>query len=694
MRCPWILSAIVTVLAVGAPSATAKGTKPAPPPAPAPAPAPPKTLPAGCERLTDGRDHALSLDGKLLAFAKWTLDGSKPDYHGEAIPKPTVFVRTLATKQEAKLAGATGVPVGWTTQGWLCLSTGKVIDPATGKVPPGAAVLPSDVDAEALAWTADGSRVAYAADWTANLTPPAGVPQVLAEVDNLGTVRLFDFGDKVYPGEGGTLAWSADGKRLAFNLPFFWYGHVPPRRTGFVDVTGDPKLVAVAEISQDNGLPGMQEARRPMRPHKGTTGPVLGRHVWNRDGTLLAFVDGGGGGNADVYLFDARTEERLRQTSDGVTKWSPAIDPAGRRVAYLTGKVESFAVLSPRQLTLNPTTLRILDAQLCVLDVVDGTLKTYPIPGDPAYPGNLAWTPDGARVLYEIHGGNAAGTYAQTVPAPAALPDGKPATPRSLVVTPESEAAAALRSGDVRRVRTVCEKREVSLEGIVLAAVREVLPKWAVAEDDRAAYALLRWIQEAGAREALPEIRGALKSPRWTIARAAVRTLVAFDAKETLPELDAVRTGRAEPQLKVAAAAALWSFGDPRGWADFEAVAKHKEADARAAVCVELKAVRDPRAVDLLLVLLKDDGFLYTTTGGDNVVGDRAAETLLELTGVFFRRDATKWTAWWTDEAKRVVPEAPDTSEARAAFDAWFAEREAAHQEKMRKGLPPGFGGK
>jgi hypothetical protein len=55
-------------------------------------------------------------------------------------------------------------------------------------------------------------------------------------------------------------------------------------------------------------------------------------------------------------------------------------------------------------------------------------------------------------------------------------------------------------------VRTVCEKREVSLEGIVLAAVREVLPKWAVAEDDRAAYALLRWIQEAGAREALPEI--------------------------------------------------------------------------------------------------------------------------------------------------------------------------------------------
>jgi hypothetical protein len=287
-----------------------------------------------------------------------------------------------------------------------------------------------------------------------------------------------------------------------------------------------------------------------------------GRHVWNRDGTLLAFIDGGSG-NADLYLFDVRTEERLRQTSDGVTKWSPAIDPAGRRVAYLTGKVETFAVLSPRQLTLNPKTLRILDANLCVLDVVDGALKTYPIPGDPAYPGNLAWTPDGARVLYEIHGGNAPGTYAQTVPAPAALPAGKAATPRSIVVTPESEAAAALRSGDVRRVETVCQKREVSLEGDVLAAVREVLPKWAVAEDDRAAYALLRWIQETGVREPLPEIRGALKSPRWTIARTAVRTLVLFGAKETLPELDAVRTGRTEPELKVAAAAASGPSATP-----------------------------------------------------------------------------------------------------------------------------------
>lgn len=174
-------------------------------------------------------------------------------------------------------------------------------------------------------------------------------------------------------------------------------------------------------------------------------------------------------------------------------------------------------------------------------------------------------------------------------------------------------------------------------------------------------------------------------------ARAAARTLVALGAKEALADLDAVRTGRPEPQLRVHAAAALWAFGDARGWPDFEAAAKHKDADARAAAATALAGVRDPRAVDLLLVLLKDDGFLFTSHGGDQVVGDEAAGALLTLTGVFFRRDAAKWTAWWTDEAKRVVPTSPDTTEARAAFDAWMDEREEAHQKKMRESLPPGF---
>ncbi len=49
------------------------------------------------------------------------------------------------------------------------------------------------------------------------------------------------------------------------------------------------------------------------------------------------------------------------------------------------------------------------------------------------------------------------------------------------------------------------------------------------------------------------------------------------------------------------------------------------------------------------------------------------------------------WTAWWTTEAKRVVPPSPDTTEARAAYDAWMDEREEAHQKKMRESLPPGF---
>jgi Tol biopolymer transport system component len=397
--------------------ALAKGQKPAPARA--------VKLPAGCERLADGRNYALSHDGARLAFARWVPDPKDVDYHAEPIPKSTVWVRTIAAKKDAKVSGAVGVPVAWTTAGGLCLTSGVVVDPASGKPVAGTAVMPKGAKAEAIAWTRDGTRLVYAADWTADMTPPVGVPQVVTEVDAKGTSRPLDFGDKVYPGEGGTFSWTKDGKRVAFNIPFFEMGQVPPRRTGYYELSAEPAIVQVAEIAQDNGIPGMQDARRPMRPHLGTTGPVLGPCVWDDAGAHLVYVGGEAKGEADVWIYDTATQESARKTTDRATKWSPAIDAAGRRVAFLMGKVEDWSVLSPRQMTLNPKNLRIADAKLRVLDVVTGEAKDFVVPGEPAYPGNVTWSPDGARVLYEIHGGDAEGIYAQTVPAPAAVPGGK-----------------------------------------------------------------------------------------------------------------------------------------------------------------------------------------------------------------------------------------------------------------------------
>jgi dipeptidyl aminopeptidase/acylaminoacyl peptidase len=416
---------------VGASAAWAKGggQKPKPPPK--------SKLPAGCELLADGRSHALSLDGKSLAFARWTPDPGDLDYHAEPIPKARVFVRTLATKKDVEVKGTKGWPVGWTTTGGLCLSTGTVVDPATGKTVPGTAVmpvpaggakpvsgvasLPAGITVDALAWTRDGSRLAYACDWTdSQFSTSSSVPQYLCEVDATGKVRLFDFGDKVYSREGGTLSWSPDGKLLAFDIPFSEMGQVPPRRIGFIDTDEKPRLEGIAEFSQKNGVPGHHEARRAMRPHAGTTGPVLGACVWDGATAHLVYVTGTGDGNADVHLWDLRAGSSRALTKDGATKWSPAIDAEGRRVAFLTGKVQDWP--NPREMTLFAPLPKIDDATLRVLDVLTGIAKDYPVPGEPAYPGNVTWSPDGTRILYEIHTGGAEGVYAQTVPAAPAPP--------------------------------------------------------------------------------------------------------------------------------------------------------------------------------------------------------------------------------------------------------------------------------
>lgn len=418
---------------VGASAAWGKGGAPAPKPKP---PAKLK-LPAGCELLTEGRNYALSLDGKSLAFARWSPDPGNLDYHAQPIPKSQVFVRTLATKKDVEVKGAKGWPIGWTTAGGLCLSTGTVVDLATGKTVPGTAVmpvpaptakpvagvasLPAGIAVDALAWTRDGSRLAYACDWTdAQFPTQSGVPQYLCEVDAAGTVRLFDFGDKVESREGGTLAWSADGRCLAFDIPFFHTGQVPPRRIGYVETGAEPKLHGIAEFNQKNGVPGHHEARRAMRPHAGTTGPVLGACVWDATAAHLVYVTGTGDGKADVQLWDVAAGTSRALTKDGATKWSPAIDAEGRRVAFLTGKVDWPE--DAHVMTLFPALTKIDDATLRVLDVLTGIAKDYPVPGEPAYPGNVAWSPDGTRILYEIHTGGAEGIYAQTVPAAPAPP--------------------------------------------------------------------------------------------------------------------------------------------------------------------------------------------------------------------------------------------------------------------------------
>jgi hypothetical protein len=672
--------ALAVLLAAG--PAWAKGAKPVPPPR-----APNPALPPGCERLADGRDSALSHDGRRLAFARWGPSG-EVDYRGDDIPASKVYVRDLAAKKEARVPGVRGVPVAWTTAGGLALSSGVVVDPTTGKRIEATAALPAGVRADSIAWTRDGTRLAYVPvrDDKALLRDGHAALAHITEIDGSGKERAFEFGEGLSPGEQSMLAWSADDKRLAFNAIFFRRGSVPPRLAGYLDLTAEPAETIVDEIPMTNGIPGLHAARAPMLPHAGTTGPTIGDDVWDSKASLLAFVTGGGDGDADIWIYDVETEQRRRQTSDGATKWSPAVDDAGRRVAFLTGVVPSMPMRG--RLTLAPELLEIANARLCVVDLLTGAIAAHAIPGGPAYPGRVRWAPDDARVIYEIHGGAAQGTYAQTVapvgPAPAGM-----TRPRDVGISSEDEVLAGLRSPSAQRVEVAAERAASEWSPRLRDGLREALSRWADAEDYRPATAILRVLEGARALEALPEIRAALGSKAELTVLRAIDAVVSLDGRVALADLDALRAKGPTTRARSGAAVAMAALGDERGWPDVETAAKSKDADVRGAVARSLRTVRLAKSVDLLLTLVSDEARLYTTHGGDIVVGDHAVESLLVLTGTFHRLDAQAWSAWWQSEAKGVLPESPETAEARAAFDAWMDEREAAHQEKMRKALEP-----
>jgi hypothetical protein len=607
----------------------------------------PPSLPPGCERWIEVGDVALSLDDKRLAFVRWETNPDDVDYRGNPIPRPRVFVRTLATKRDVPVPDARGVPVGWTATGGLSLSSGEIVDPGTGKRVPGTAVVPEGIPIVALAWTRDGKRLAFVANASATWPPDERVPKVPTLVEVGKPPRQLDFGNNVYARAAAALSWSPDGKHVAFDMAFFVNGQVPPRRVGVISVEG-PGQKIVGEMPLGNGIPGFGTA-------------------WDGRGDRFAYVRGDGDGNADLYLADADGTKVWRQTTDGATKWSPAPDPSGRRVAFLTGRVVDSGVEARR---------------IRVLDVLTGDTSEFELPGSSEMPSSLAWTADGTRVFYELHGGDARGTFAQTIPAPKPAPPG--ATIRNVAVKPLDEFAGALRSGKPQRIETACENADSDWDDARLTVLREVFPAWIDADTYGPARAILSILGAHGAGVAVPEVRKALGSKHDLVVREAIGVLQSWRATETIPDLDAIRTKHRSAETRVRAAGAMVVLGDERGWPDLESAAKDPEPMVRSQLCYSLGDIGAARSVEILLPLVADDGFLYTTIGGDQCVGDHAVRALVRLTGKFFRRDSAKWTSWWKNEAHAKLPEQVDTAEAFKSYEAWMQEREEEHQRKMR----------
>lgn len=654
------------ILLGGAP-AVAGGGKPAPKGNPPGAAQPVGGLPAGCVRLVDGRHPTLSADGKRLAFGRMTFDAKRTDGSGNPLPIAELWVRDLAGKKEWKLPVESS-PDGWTTDGVLLLRAGYGVEPLKGARAPGVAAVPADLGFQRPAWAPDGRQLV--------IVPRAGADErvALQWVRADGTTRALEGTAGLRTDQAVVVGWSPDGARIYVNALFHVEEKDAVRRVGVVDVaTGEMRVFgempAWIDIPGHYGsdsvftFPGRFTLRDGEtvvvgEPRKTTwkrpTGPRYGPDVWDGAGRLVAWIEGQTRKEADAFVADVTTGDVLRVTVDGETKWSPAIDPAGRRLAFLMADASFY----DSQLTRR---------RIRVLDLLTGVAADLPIPGVDGTPGTLGWTPDGRQLLYELRGGAIGGVFSQAVPPAAEAPAG------AKIVTPAlrstERTVAWLDSPDADRVDAAVDRAREAWDPSFVAPLRAVLARW-MKYDYPIVPATLRLLAEKEAKEATPEFVLALGTGRGRTQRLTVQLLARMGAKDAVPELDKLRAAKSF-ELRVAAAGAMVELGDPRGWETLKVAAKEESPAARLDVCAALWRIRDPVSVDLLIPWVSDREKLGRRwSNGDRTLGDAAQLALTALTGETLGADPAAWKTWWNDAAKRTLPESvPVPTEARYLFD-------------------------
>ena len=661
-----VLLALVASAAVARGTAVAGGGKPgAKPPAPGAA-QPVAGLPAGCVRLVDGRHPTLSPDGTKLAFGRMAFDAKQVDAAGDPVAIPELWVRDLAAKKEWKLPVAS-TPDGWTTAGALLVRAGYGVDPVRGERAADVASVPASVGFQRPAWTRDGRRV---------LVVPRATPEeptALALLDASGATVPLAGTAGLRTDQAVVVAWSPDATKVYVNALFARADQPTVRRVGLVDVaSGEMKVLA--EMPEWIDIPGHYgtdsvitvpgygfgrfqsgfafEGRSRRNEWKRPTGPRYGPDVWNAVGTRIAWIEGQGRKEADAYVADVASGAVYRVTVDGETKWSPALDPTGRRLAFLTADMTAYDNLVTRR-------------RLRVLDLATGVAKDLPLPGTDGVPGTLGWSPDGRQLVYELRGGSIGGVYAQVVPpAPDGPADARPVTPE---LKPQARTVAWLASPDADRVAAAIVRADETWDAAYVGPVRAALARW-MKTDHGVVRAGLILLGSKGVKEAVPEFLLALGTKRGSTQRLAVQWLARLGARQVVPELDKLRAGSTF-ELRVAAAGAMVELGDARGWDTLRKAAEHEEVAARLDVCAALWRIREPAAVDLLVPWVGDTRKVGRWSAeGRDTLGAAAQVALAALTGEAFGADPAAWKAWWNDTAKRTLPAEPPA----VPFDAPF----------------------
>ena len=322
----------------------------------------------------------------------------------------------------------------------------------------------------------------------------------------------------------GVFEWTPDDQRLRFCLRFHEHGGPNYwQRTGLLDLDGTARVLATS-VDAGDWL----------------------RSAWSADGARGAFVLERGGAESDLFVTNAEGTDVARVTDDRTLKGDPTIDPAGRRVAFLTGETDE------RGRVPNPSSASSISRPASLV------ISRSPSPTN----------------LRRGSSGCPAGTTSSTsaVAGSTCTPSGRNRSRRRAArftgfrtreIGLLLDALASGHDAEVAWARHLAAQEwDPALIPALRAAVRARVEAksfdWVVGAN------LLQLLFEREVREALPEMRLAAR-PDSPLSAVAAWMIATWMGKEALPELDVLRT-KSDGYGRFVAAAAMTGLGDDRGW--------------------------------------------------------------------------------------------------------------------------------
>ena len=612
------------------------------------------------EPVTTGYRPRLSPDGKWVAFHR-PVQTDDTDLRGSPVWRNEVWIRDVGSGEEKRLAKDAWIS-GWINSTTLIFRDGTMATTTAPTDPVRVAKLPADFHASNRAWAPGGARMAFIPyiKWDSQSPDPLS-RRTIYVADGDAHPKAVELGHSILAEDPGVLAWSPDGKRLAYHQEFFRDGNIPVRRIGVIDIsTGANRFVGEGHRFGNRGF----SLSERWGDSPGT---------WDAKGERFVFVTGRGGGEADVYVSNAAGTEVHQLTEDGDCKWSPVLDPAGRRVAFCAGVL--------KQTNKDPQwpLFDLFEGRIRILDLYTGREMAF-APDRKGVGSNVAWLADGSGVLFDWTGHE---IFKSILPTAAKLEAGA-AIAAKPALTRKDRILRALKSDSEAIVEWAAEESAAQADADIVSGLRAALARSLKSQQTQSERALLFAISRLNARAAAPEVIGSIHSTydanrnlalglvgEWKLAQA---TEAVLKIVEELPE----------SETNVHAAGALAWLSHESGWKLLERYAKADAKEIRGAVASSLEGLADPRAIGILIGLVDDEAVVYISVGGEHQIGDRAERALARITGVTLARKPIAWMTWWNEVGRR-LPAVPTPNPALQKLDEELRRREKEWREKLRK---------